>query len=221
VRLRLRLRLRLRKNILIMRKIAKVFITVLIGVIVLQNNADNNSYENEILDWQNELNIEFKNPKTSPLTDKDISRFTKLDFYKIDEDYKVEADLTLNNNQQEFGMKTTTDRLPVYVKYGVASFNIKGKKFKMNIYRNVELSKREKYKDYLFMLFNDKTSGTTSYAGGRYIDLRIPNGGEKLHIDFNKAYNPYCAYNHKYSCPIPPEEDYLDIEILAGVKAFH
>jgi len=204
-----------------MRKIVQVFITLLIGVIVLQNNADNNSYENEILEWQNELNIEFKNPKTSPLTDKDISNFTKLNFYKIDEDYKVEANLTFNNNQKEFGMKTTTDRLPVYVKYGVASFNIKGQNFKMNIYRNVELSKREKYKDYLFMLFNDKTSGTTSYAGGRYIDLRIPKNGDKLHIDFNKAYNPYCAYNHKYSCPIPPEEDYLDIEILAGVKAFH
>jgi len=204
-----------------MKKIAQIFITVMIGVIVFQNNTDNNSYKKEILDWQNELNIEFKNPKTSPLTDEDLAKFTALDFYSISENYKVEAKLELNNNQKEFGMKTTTDRLPIYVNYGVAHFKLKGQYFKINIYKNIELSRREKYKDYLFMLFNDKTSGTTSYAGGRYIDLRIPKEGNKLTIDFNKAYNPYCAYNHKYSCPIPPEEDYLDIEILAGVKAFH
>ncbi|RLD40467.1 MAG: hypothetical protein DRI86_15200, partial [Bacteroidetes bacterium] len=164
---------------------------------------------------------EFNNPKTSPLTDEDLVNFKELEFYSINEDFKVEAKLELNNNQKEFGMKTTTDRLPVYVKYGVASFKLKGKNLKINIYKNVELAKKDKYKDYLFMLFNDKTSGLTSYAGGRYIDLRIPKNGKSLTIDFNKAYNPYCAYNHKYSCPIPPEEDYLDIEILAGVKAYH
>ena len=90
-----------------------------------------------------------------------------------------------------------------------------------NIYKNIELSKREQYKDYLFMLFTDKTSGITSYGGGRYLDLRIPKNGNKLHIDFNKAYNPYCAYNHKYSCPIPSNDDYLDMEIKAGVKKWH
>ena len=204
-----------------MRKIAHTFITLFIGVLVLQHSNDKDAYNNEITEWQNEMNTEFKDPETSPLTTEDIAHFTNLDFYKIDMDYKVEADLELNENQKEFGMKTTTERLPIYVKYGVAKFKVKGQGFEINIYRNVELSKREKYKDYLFMLFNDKTSGTTSYAGGRYIDLRIPKNGEKLYIDFNKSYNPYCAYNHKYSCPIPSDEDYLDIEILAGVKAFH
>ena len=204
-----------------MKKSIQVFITLFIGIFVIQLSPKDDSYKAEINKWQEEQNAEFKNPKTSPLRAEDLAKFTALEFYDINRDYEVEATLELNSNQKEFGMKTTTNRLPIYVKYGVASFKLKGKDLKISIYKNVELAKREKYKDYLFMLFTDNTSGTTSYAGGRYIDLRIPKSGNKLTIDFNKAYNPYCAYNHKYSCPIPPEEDHLDIEILAGVKAFH
>ena len=79
--------------------------------------------------------------------------------------------------------------------------------------------KREGYEDYLFLPFLDNTNGVTSYGGGRYIELRISKG-DSIEIDFNSAYNPYCAYNEKYSCPIVPRENYLDIEVKAGVKAF-
>jgi len=195
-------------------------ISVSIIALFIFSSSINNDYKSEIKAWQNELNSEFKGVKTSPLTKKDRENFTKLDFYNIDQSYELVAKFVLNKNKKEFGMRTTTERRPVYVKYGVASFKLKGKSFDINIYQNIELSKKYKYKDYLFMLFTDKTSGITSYAGGRYIDLRIPKG-EEIAIDFNKCYNPYCAYNHKYSCPIPPEEDYLDLEIKAGVKAFH
>ena len=75
------------------------------------------------------------------------------------------------------------------------------------------------FKDYLFLPFMDDTNGEQTYAGGRYIDLRIPEGNT-LKIDFNKAYNPYCAYNEKYSCPIVPRENYLDVAVKAGVKVF-
>ena len=71
----------------------------------------------------------------------------------------------------------------------------------------------------MFLPFMDHTNGSASYAGGRYIDLRIPEG-DTLIIDFNKAYNPYCAYDEKYSCPIVPSENYLDLEVEAGVKVF-
>ncbi len=204
-----------------MRKISQIFITIIIGVVVIQHSTESSTYKEEIQKWQQEQNSEFKDTKTSPLTADGLASFEKLHFYDIDEDYKIEASLELNKNQKEFGMKTTTARLPVYVKYGVASFSIKGQSFSINIYQNVEFAKQEKYEDFLFMLFTDNTSGITSYAGGKYIDLRIPKEGEKLLIDFNKSYNPYCAYNHKYSCPIPPDEDHLNIEIKAGVKAYH
>ena len=73
--------------------------------------------------------------------------------------------------------------------------------------------------DYLFLPFLDATNGIETYGGGRYIDLSIPQGNQ-LTIDFNTAYNPYCAYNEKYSCPIVPRENYLPLKINAGVKRF-
>ena len=79
--------------------------------------------------------------------------------------------------------------------------------------------KEEGYEDYLFLPFLDDTNGEESYGGGRYIDCRIPEG-DTIEIDFNKAYNPYCAYNENYSCPIVPRENYLAIEVKAGVKVF-
>jgi uncharacterized protein (DUF1684 family) len=117
-------------------------------------------------------------------------------------------------------MKTSTDRKPLYVKYGELSFTIDDRDLKLNVYKNIELSKKEEYKDYLFLPFSDLTSGKESYIGGKYIDLRIPKG-DTIVIDFNTSYNPYCAYNHKYSCPKVPLENDLNIEIKAGVKKFH
>ena len=80
--------------------------------------------------------------------------------------------------------------------------------------------KREGLEDYLFLPFIDDTNGEESYGGGRYIDLRIPEG-DTIVIDFNKSYNPYCAYNDKYSCPIVPRINYLALEVRAGVMAFN
>jgi len=117
-------------------------------------------------------------------------------------------------------MKTSTKRLPEYVKYGELHFQIDGKKLKLNVYQNIELSKKPGHEDYLFLPFSDKTCGKGSYIGGRYIDMKIPKFDDVL-LDFNTAYNPYCAYNHKYSCPIVPLENDLDIAITAGVKKFH
>jgi hypothetical protein len=117
-------------------------------------------------------------------------------------------------------MKTTTERLPEYSIYGVVTFRHKGKNVTLNVYQNIELVKKPGYEKNLFIPFNDRTNGVETYGGGRFIDI-TENGADKVIIDFNKAYNPYCAYNHKYSCPIPPEENDLKIKIKAGEKIWH
>jgi uncharacterized protein (DUF1684 family) len=170
--------------------------------------------------FQNELNTEYANPKTSPLMEEDISTFKSLDFYPINEKFFVVAKFIRTEDEKPFEMKTSTDRKPMYVKYGEAYFDIDGSTFKLNIYKNIELSKLEEYKDYLFLPFSDLSSGNESYIGGKYIDLKIPKG-DTIIIDFNMSYNPYCAYNFKYSCPKVPLENDLNIEIRAGVKKFH
>ena len=170
--------------------------------------------------FQNELNAEYADAKTSPLLTEDLKTFQTLDFYPANEKFYVVAKFIRTENEQPFEMKTSTDRKPVYIKYGEAHFSIDGQTFQLNIYRNIELSKKEQYKDYLFLPFSDLTCGDESYIGGKYIDMKIPQG-DTIVIDFNTSYNPYCAYSHKYSCPKVPLENDLKIAIRAGVKKFH
>jgi hypothetical protein len=170
-------------------------------------------------EFQRELNAEYKDATTSPLKDKDRKHFEGLGFFKFDAAYVVNAKFKKSPNENPFEMKTSTERRPMYIKYGELSFELKGKHYKLNIYQNLELIEKEGYEDYLFLPFLDETNGLESYGGGRYIDARIPSG-DTMEIDFNKAYNPYCAYNDKYSCPIVPRENYMKTKIEAGVKAF-
>ena len=170
-------------------------------------------------EFQRELNAEYKDATSSPLKDKDRKHFKGLDFFKYDSTFVVMASFKRTPYETVFKMKTTTSRLPEYVKYGVVNFELKGQSYTLNIYQNQALVEDKEYEDYLFLPFLDKTNGEESYGGGRYIDMRIPEGNE-IEIDFNKAYNPYCAYNEIYSCPIVPRANYLELEIRAGVKAF-
>jgi uncharacterized protein (DUF1684 family) len=181
-----------------------------------QNKFD----KKEVEKFQKQINSEYADAKTSPLMQDDLKTFKALDFYPINGKFFVVAKFEKAVNEKVFEMKTTGTRTPQYIKYGTLYFTLNGVDLKLNVYRNIELSKQEKYKDHLFLPFSDLTCGKESYIGGRYIDLKIPNGNT-IAIDFNQAYNPYCAYNHKYSCPLVPLENDLNVEIKAGVKTFH
>jgi uncharacterized protein (DUF1684 family) len=170
--------------------------------------------------YQKNLDAEYADAKESPLEPSDLKTFHGLDFYPVSQKYAVQAEFIKSEKQKVFKMKTTGTRLPEYVKYGELHFIIDGKKLKLNVYQNIELIQKPGFENYLFLPYSDLTCGKESYIGGRYIDMRIPKTNIVL-IDFNTSYNPYCAYNHKYSCPVVPLENDLDIEIKAGVKKFH
>lgn len=170
--------------------------------------------------FQVQLNKEYADKKESPLKEEDLNHFTGLDFYVVNMDFCVEAKIVKTPKEKPFIMPTSGPRKPLYVKYGELHFVMQGKECKLSIYRNIELSKQEKFKNHLFLPFTDLTSGVESYGGGRYIDLEATDK-DTMTIDFNQAYNPYCAYNEGYSCPIPPKENDLPVEVKAGVKKFH
>ena len=169
--------------------------------------------------------FEFKRFKSLTVTKrlrlffKSFKAFKHLEFYPINLKYSVEAIFIRTPGEEPFLMSTTTGRLPEYVKYGEVHFTIDGEKLKLNLYKDTDPNEDPEYKDYLFLPFTDLTSGEGSYGGGRFMDCYIPEGDTMI-LDFNKSYNPYCAYNPNYSCPIPPLENHLDIRIDAGVKAF-
>lgn len=173
----------------------------------------------EILNFQNELNATFRNPETSPLPDRFRKDFEGLDFFNPDTSYIVEAKFERTPDAIPFLMPTTTNEKTEEVLYGIARFELNGAQHQLEIYQTPALLSQEKYKDYLFLPFLDETNGNETYGGGRYIDLTIPEGNT-LTIDFNRAYNPYCVYNKKYSCPLVPRQNYLRTNVRAGVKDF-
>nr|NQU92380.1 DUF1684 domain-containing protein [Bacteroidota bacterium] len=192
----------------------------LFGLIsILSAQIDNTGQTEKASAFQQELNEYFSNPETSPLTEEDREHFKILAFYPVNLNFAFRASFKLTPHEFPFMMQRTKDEVK-YIKYGEATFEYKGKKHTLSVYQNLDLiAKNPDYKDHLFLPFTDLTNGKTTYGGGRYIDLTIP-GGDWINIDFNQAYNPYCAYNKKYSCPIPPKENDLNIAVEAGVKAF-
>jgi len=197
-----------------MKKLVVIFLFVVSGVY-----AQNTKAIKEIKIFQKELNTQFMTKGESPLTETDRKHFKGLEFFGIDLNYRVQATFVRIENESSFKMATSTDRLPEYVKYGELHFDLNNKKLQLNVYQNIKLIENPEYKNYLFIPFTDETNGDSSYGGGRYIDFKIPTSNI-VTLDFNKAYNPYCSYSSRYSCPIPPKENHLKIAIKAGVKAY-
>lgn len=171
------------------------------------------------LEYQHKLNTEYADPALSPLMEEDIKNFKALDYYPVNMDFCVEAKLVRTPDEKPFIMPTTGNYKPRYLKFGELYFTLQGKEYKLDVFQNLDMAKLEDYKDHLFLPFTDLTSGNGSYGGGRYIDLKRPDG-EVVLLDFNKSYNPYCAYNPRYSCPIPPPQNDLPVEVRAGVKEY-
>ena len=195
------------------------FPAVFLGLLLISCGESKVDPFQEAIAFQKELNEQFADKEESPLTEEDRLTFENLEFFPIDTSFRVSARLEFHQDRKPFAMQTTTVRLPIYKLSATARFQLKGKDCSLEIYQNQDLVQDPEYSDYLFLPFTDRTNGNSSYGGGRYIDLTIPEG-EEIIIDFNQSYNPYCAYNSEFSCPIPPRANDLDLEIRAGVKAY-
>lgn len=173
----------------------------------------------EINDHRKNQMKEFKDKNKSPLDEKDFKNFKGLKYYPIDLKYRVKATFIKNEAPVLFKMKTSTTRLPDYLKYGELHFTLDSVEYKLEVYQSPDMARMPGYEDYLFVPFTDQTNGHETYDIGRYIDIEIPEG-EEVVLDFNQCYNPYCSYSKRYSCPIPPEANNLPVEIKAGEKKY-
>jgi uncharacterized protein (DUF1684 family) len=189
---------------------------------VAATRLDVDAHQQSVLKFQADLNAEFRNPAESPLTAAERKAFAGLPFYPTDYRYYVEAALVRDSTSQPFAMPTSTARRPLYRKYGELHFVLDGQPQHLSIYQALDLLKRPGFEDYLMLPFTDGSNGHGSYGGGRYLDLRLPPAGARvMQLDFNKAYNPSCAYSPGYSCPVPPAENRLTVAIPAGVRSDH
>ncbi|TNE30755.1 MAG: DUF1684 domain-containing protein [Bacteroidetes bacterium] len=169
------------------------------------------------LQAQAELDSSFADRSESPLTESDFKNFTSLPFFPVDTNWIVECTLIRTPDSEPFEMPTSTNRRPVYRVFGELHFTYGDSSLVLNVYQNLDLIKRPGFEDYLFLPFGDETNGNSTYGGGRYLDLRIPEG-DTIVVDFNRCYHPLCAYNNRYSCPKIPFENILNVPIKAGVK---
>ncbi len=171
----------------------------------------------DILRFQREQNAYFRDPETSPLPDKYRKNFEGLNFYEPNTAYRVTAVVERTPDALPFAMPTTTDRVARERRFGIVEFNLQSEVHHLELYQSAESGGADR--NTLFLPFLDETNGEETYAGGRYLELDEPVG-DTLVIDFNRAYNPYCVYNPKYSCPIVPRVNTLNIAVKAGEKDF-
>lgn len=149
------------------------------------------------------------------------SQVKDITFFRPDQKYCVWATVKESPGSVPFLVPTHSGKYKPFREYGTLSFTINDTPFVLHAYQLMDLVNDAAHKDDLFIPFKDMTNYETTYGGGRYIDLSIRDIQDgRLLLDFNKCYNPYCAYSDGFSCPIPPRENYLQIEINAGEKEF-
>jgi len=195
--------------------------TILIGLFLMTVSIKANAqdYQALILQDRQEKALSLSKSKFGPLP---ADQVQFLDYFPVDKAYQVTADVTLLIGEETFKMPTYDGTSNPYKRYAILNFTLNNKPYQLTVYQSAALFQNPQYKNHLFLPFLDLTNGQESYSGGRYIDLStedIING--KATIDFNTAYNPYCAYSNGYRCPVPPQENILETKIMAGEKAFH
>lgn len=176
------------------------------------------TYNDSIAAHRRQYKNEFITEERSPLKGNDTAY---LQFYKPDIQYRITAQITLTPDSKPFEMPTHSGKTKTFKQYGIVSFTIHDTTLTLQVFQNLKLLEDPKYKDHLFIPFTDLTTYEETYGGGRYLDLSttdIRHG--KLVIDFNKCYNPYCAYAGGYNCPIPPVENRLKVAVKAGEKLY-
>ncbi len=203
-----------------MRKIIILVAAVLIPVIIYfginANNIDSkDSYIEEINLKRQEQAEYMKTSASSPFAS-DRSAFTELNYFPVNPKYKVKAKVNKISEIEYVNIGESDGSSKRYVKYAILNFEIDETPMELVVLKPTGFGQM----NILFTAFADETSSIETYGAGRYLDLSFKNA-TSITLDFNLAYNPYCAYNESFSCPLPPAENILPIRIEAGEKNYH
>ncbi|HEX8326496.1 MAG TPA: DUF1684 domain-containing protein [Hymenobacter sp.] len=178
---------------------------------------DISTYAAQLNKARREKNLSFRQDESSPIPPAQKAAFDSLRYYPADLAYVVNASIGRNENPDTTSLQMSDNRTEKYLRWGRAQFTIDEKPLQLELYL-----KADGKDSTLFVPFTDLTNGHDTYGGGRYLDAPIPKlNVAELKLDFNAAYNPFCAYNNDYSCPVPPAENRLQVAIPAGEKSFH
>lgn len=202
------------KNVLLILIVIAILVTLFYS---MPDGGTNEAYRKEIEKERKEKDDYMRNNSESPFADS-IALFTGLKYFDIDEAFRVSANLIPIEEKKTITLATSNGLEKRYLPYAYAEFSLKGEKCRLLI---LEIMDMGPFRGTLFLAFADATSAKESYGAGRYLDIKKVPGSTSLLLDFNKAYNPYCAYNDNFSCPFPPSENLLKVAILAGEKVYY
>jgi uncharacterized protein (DUF1684 family) len=164
----------------------------------------------ELTDFREEKDDFFRTSLQSPLTPEQKRNFKGLEYFPENEAFRLEVPVERLFDQQPMPMQTTTGDVQTYVRHSRFKFEVEGQEAELTIYQN---------ENGYFLPFVDSLAGKETYPAGRYLEPEELYGN-RFFVDFNLAYNPYCAYNEMYSCPITPAENRINVPIRAGEKLF-
>ena len=195
----------------------KYILLLLIGIAVASCEAQPQAspeYISKLETHRANYKESFLQEENSPLTAEE----TNL----LDADYVCSCSVKRTADAKPFEVDTYAGKKKTYIKHGVATCTVKGREIALSLYKILRLQSMPGYRDYLFVPYMDHTNGESTYGGGRYLDLNVNQIDKEgqITIDFNKSYNPYCAFSDGYNCPIPPLENHLDLPIHAGEKNY-
>ncbi len=160
----------------------------------------------------------FAEERGSPIPPDERDDFDGLDYFEPTPDYRVEATVTVHADPEPIGMETSDDRIVRYLRVVTFEFTLDGESHTLAGYRQAGGG------DEVFVPFRDKTTGQQTYRGGRYMELAPDHelaDGDRVTLDFNLAYTPFCAFSDAFSCPLPPEENWLETTVPAGERDPH
>jgi len=193
-------------------------LTIIIFSCSTNKKIPSNAYEAQVEEYRQHYKQDFITTEQSPLDKKDLKN---LSFFNPDSSYRLTCVVSLTPDEKPFELSTYSGQTKPFRKYAELSCPIHETEIALNVYQSLRTIKMPGYRDYLFLPFKDATNGEITYGGGRYIDLKTGDiDKNEVIIDFNKAYNPWCAYSEGYNCPIPPRENHLEIAIQAGEKNY-
>ncbi len=155
----------------------------------------------------------FGGSRQSPLTREQQKNFKGLKYFDENPALRFTVKIEKYPHPERVIMHTSTGHGAEFFKYGVVRFTVNGQPQTLHLYQSAE-------HDSLFLPFMDETTGHETYGSGRYLDAQ-ERDDDTLELDFNLSYNPYCAYNEQWTCPIPPRENRLTVRIEAGERKFH
>jgi uncharacterized protein (DUF1684 family) len=177
-----------------------------------QNEAPADYFE-QIVDYRQEKDLSFKTDNDSPMENKE--NFDGLSYFFPDLKYKVKAKVNLIENPEQISIMKSDGGATTYLKFAWAVFELNKREHKVVLLKDLKIGNSSNW----FLPFSDQTAGRETYSGGRYLDIKATDK-DVVVLDFNLAYNPYCVYNYRYSCPLPPKENFIDTEIKAGEKIY-